>query len=172
MYIYSTNEEVSQMDLQEKLRAYVLDALTRRMVGTAESGKNPTVKYNYLYNHILRIATLGSGVDGTLDMSISDIISLYDDIFLWCYNVLLPQALKAIVNSVNRVDFTEKIRDEYECWLIHCNFENEDPAITKSVYKDIHRRVNEAYRECVDSKLFACGASQTQRNRVLAKLKL
>ena len=158
------------MDLQEKLRAYVLDALTRRMVGTAESGINLSVSYGRLYQKVLRSATLENSSGEKLNMSISDIMQLYGNIFLWCYNRLLPQALDAVVNKVKRSVYVEEIREQYECWLIHT--EEDNPAITDSVYQDIYARINHKYRAEVQRALITAGASQAQRDRVLAKLKL
>lgn len=170
MYIYSTNKEVSQIDLQEKLGAYVLHALTLLMVGTANSGIKPLVSYNKLYQKVLRSATLENSSGKKLDMPINDIMQLYGNIFLLCYNRLLPQALDAIVNKVKRSVYVEEIRNQYECWLIHT--EDDDPAITDSVYRNIYSRINRKYREEVCSALLNAGASQTQRDKVLAKLKL
>lgn len=170
MYYYSTNKEVSQIDLQEKLRAYVLEALTRRMVCTAVSGINPSVSYGRLYQQVLRSATLENSSGKNLEMSISDIMQLYANVFLWAYNRLLPQALDAVVNKVKRSVYVEEIREQYECWLIHT--EDDDPAITDSVYKDIYACINHKYRAEVHRALIAAGASHTQRDRVLAKLKL
>lgn len=172
MYYWSTNKEVSQIDLQEKLRAYVLHALTLLMVGTANGGIKPLVSYNKLYQKVLRSATLENSSGEKLDMSINDIMQLYGNVFLWCYNRLLPQALDSVVKKVKRSVYVEEIREQFETWIIHSEEEEADPTITDSVYQNIYARINHKYCAEVHRALIAAGASQTQRDRVLAKLKL